>query len=57
MKFHYRTIEMVVAGCVVVISLASLFVAVFQGVVMQRTMEASVMPLIQIGHGLSLIHI
>lgn len=51
MKFHYRTIEMVVAGCVVVISLASLFVAVFQGVVMQRTMEASVMPLIQIGHG------
>lgn len=51
MKVHYRTIELLVAGCVVVISLASLFVALFQGMVMQRTMEASVMPLIQVGHG------
>lgn len=51
MKLHYRSIELLVAGCVVIISLASLFVAVYQGMVMQRTMEASVMPLIQVGHG------
>ena len=51
MKLHHRSIELLVAACVVVISLASLFVAVFQGIVMQRTMEASVMPLIQVGHG------
>ncbi|MAK64682.1 MAG: hypothetical protein CMF75_08095 [Maricaulis sp.] len=51
MKLHYRSIELLVAACVVVISLASLFVALYQGRVMQRTMEASVMPLIQIGHG------
>ncbi len=51
MKLHYRSIELLVAACVVIISLASLFVAVFQGVVMQRTMEASVMPLVQVGHG------
>ncbi|MAC39367.1 MAG: hypothetical protein CMH93_07555 [Oceanicaulis sp.] len=51
MKMHYRTIELVVAASVVVISLASLFVAVFQGIVMDRTMKASVMPVIQVGHG------
>lgn len=51
MRLHYRSIELLVAACVVVISLASLFVAVYQGMVMDRTMKASVMPVIQIGHG------
>ena len=46
-----RVIELVVAVSVVVISIASLFVAVFQGIVMQRSLEASVMPIISYGHG------
>lgn len=51
MKMRYRTIEIAVAASVVVISIASLFVAVYQGIVMDRTMKASVMPVIQLGHG------
>jgi len=51
MKMRYRTVEIAVAASVVVISLASLFVAVYQGIVMDRTMKASVMPVIQLGHG------
>lgn len=43
--------EITVAVSVVVISVASLFVAVFQGIVMQRTLEASVVPVIQYGSG------
>jgi len=46
-----RLIEIVVAVSVVVISVASLFVAVFQGVVMQRTLEAQVVPVLQYGTG------
>src|SRR5262245_35949466 len=37
-------VELVIAVAVVVISLASLFTAVYQSVVMQRTLEASVWP-------------
>jgi hypothetical protein len=50
-QFHVRTIELVIAVSVVVISVASLFVAVYQGMVMERTLKASVWPLIQIEHG------
>ena len=46
-----RLIEIVVGVSVVVISVVSLFVAVFQGIVMQRTLEASVVPVIQYGSG------
>lgn len=46
-----RLIEITVAVSVVVISVASLFVAVFQGIVMQRTLEASVVPVLQYGSG------
>jgi len=46
-----RLIEIVVGASVVVISVVSLFVAVFQGIVMQRTLEASVLPVIQYGSG------
>lgn len=46
-----RIIELIVAVSVVVISVASLFVAVFQGRVMQRTLEASVVPVMQYGSG------
>ena len=46
-----RLIEITVALSVVVISVVSLFVAVFQGIVMQRTLEASVVPVIQYGSG------
>ncbi len=51
MTSQHRMIELVVAVSVVVISLASLFVAVFQGIVMDRTMKASVMPVVQVDHG------
>ena len=51
MKLQHRMIELVVAVSVVVISLASLFVAVYQGIVMDRTMKASVMPVIQVESG------
>jgi hypothetical protein len=50
-QFHIRTIELVIAVSVVVISVASLFVAVYQGMVMERTLKASVWPLVQIEHG------
>ncbi|HAQ34539.1 MAG: hypothetical protein CMF74_12130 [Maricaulis sp.] len=46
-----RLIEIIVAASVVVISVASLFVAVFQGIVMQRTLEASVLPVLQYSTG------
>src|SRR5262245_46175544 len=42
-----RTVELIVAVAVVVISLASLFTAVYQSVVMQRTLEASVWPRVE----------
>lgn len=42
-----RVLELVIAVSVVIISLASLFVALYQGRVMEQTMQASVMPLIQ----------
>lgn len=50
-KLGLRTIEIIIAASVVVISVASLFVAVFQGIVMDRTLKASVMPVIQAGTG------
>jgi len=46
-KPRFRTVEMIIAASVVVISVASLFVAVYQGIVMERTMKASVWPLVQ----------
>lgn len=46
-----RLIEIIVAASVVVISVASLFVAVFQGYVMQRTLEAQVIPVVQYDTG------
>ena len=46
-----RLIEIIVAVAVTIISVASLFVAVFQGVVMQRQLEASVLPIPTIAHG------
>ncbi|MEE2565614.1 hypothetical protein [Hyphobacterium marinum] len=46
-----RLIELIVAVSVVVISVASLFIAWFQGRVMQQTLEASVLPVIQYGSG------
>jgi hypothetical protein len=42
-----RTIELVIAGAVVAISLASLFTAVYQSIVMRRTLEASVWPRVE----------
>ena len=42
-----RVLELVIAVSVVIISVASLFVALYQGRVMEQTMQASVMPLIQ----------
>lgn len=44
---HRRTIELVIAGAVVVISLASLFTTVYQSIVMRRTLEASVWPRVE----------
>ncbi len=46
-----RIIELVVAVSVVVISVASLFVAVDQSRFQRRTLEASVLPVIQYGSG------
>lgn len=51
MKMRYRTVEIAVAASVVVISLASLFVAVYQGIVMQRSLSASVWPVMEFEHG------
>jgi len=42
-----RTIELVIAAAVVAISLASLFTAVYQSIVMRRTLEASVWPRVE----------
>jgi hypothetical protein len=46
-----RIIELIVAVSVVVISVASLFVAVEQSRVQRQTLEASVLPVIQYGSG------
>jgi hypothetical protein len=46
-----RTIELTVAVSVVVISVASLYVAVEQSRVMQRTLEANVLPVVQYDTG------
>ncbi len=46
---RFRLVEIVVAVSVVVISVASLGVALFQGHVMQRTLEAQVLPVLQYG--------
>ena len=48
---NIRLIEVIIAASVVVISLASLFVAVYQGRVMERTMRASVWPVLHFDHG------
>ena len=48
-KPSYRLVEVIVAVSVVIISIASLFVAVYQGIVMDRTLKASVLPIIQAG--------
>ena len=45
-----RLIEIIVAVAVTIISVASLFVAVYQGVVMQRQLEASVLPIPTVSH-------
>ncbi|MFT6462370.1 MAG: hypothetical protein ACJA0Y_001875 [Maricaulis maris] len=50
-KMPYRIVELVVAASVVVISVASLFVAVHQSVVMERTLAASVWPVMEFQHG------
>jgi len=42
-----RTIELVIAAAVVAISLASLFTAVYQSIVMRQTLEASVWPRVE----------
>jgi len=42
-----RTIELIIAGAVVAISLASLFTALYQSIVMRRTLEASVWPRVE----------
>src|SRR5688572_7082982 len=42
-----RTIELVIAVAVVAISLASLFTAVYQSIIMRRTLEASVWPRVE----------
>ena len=51
MAARYRVVELIVAVCVVVISVASLFVAVYQGRVMDRTLAASVMPIMDYSSG------
>ncbi|WP_019960284.1 hypothetical protein [Woodsholea maritima] len=50
-KVNVRSVELVIAVCVVVISLASLFVAFYQGRVMQKTLEANVWPALQVTTG------
>ena len=42
-----RVIELVIAGAIVAISLASLFTAVYQSIIMRRTLEASVWPRVE----------
>lgn len=46
-----RLVEIIVAVSVVMISVASLAVAVFQGTVMQRQLAASVLPILDYSHG------
>lgn len=48
---HVRWVEIIIAVSVVVISVASLFVAVYQSHVMQRQLEASVLPILSYSHG------
>jgi len=50
-RSRIRLVEIAVAISVVVISVCSLAVAVYQGRVMQRTLEASVVPVMQYDHG------
>ena len=42
-----RAVELVIAGAIVAISLASLFTAVYQSIVMRRTLEATVWPRVE----------
>ena len=44
---RWRVVELVIAGALVAISLASLFTAVYQSIVMRRTLEASVWPRVE----------
>ena len=44
---RWRVIELIIAGAIVVISLASLFTAVYQSIIMRRTLEASVWPRVE----------
>ena len=44
-----RIVEIIVAVSVVVISVCTLFVALYQGHVMQRTLQAQVLPVLQYG--------
>jgi len=44
---RWRVIEIVIAGAIVAISLASLFKAVYQSIIMRRTLEASVWPRVE----------
>ena len=44
---RWRVIELVIAGAIVAISLASLFTAVYQSIIMRRTLEASVWPRVE----------
>ena len=44
---RWRVIEIVIAGAIVAISLASLFTAVYQSIIMRRTLEASVWPRVE----------
>ena len=44
---RWRVVELVIAGAIVVISLASLFTAVYQSIIMRRTLEASVWPRVE----------
>ncbi|MBO6795870.1 hypothetical protein [Maricaulis sp.] len=46
-----RVLELIIAASVVVISVASLFVALYQGRVMEQTMKASVLPVIEYSTG------
>jgi len=44
---RWRVIELVIAGAIVAISLASLFTAVYQSIIMRRTLEAAVWPRVE----------
>ena len=44
---RWRVTELVIAGAIVAISLASLFTAVYQSIIMRQTLEASVWPRVE----------